>query len=150
MLQDKLDEETVRDIVREAVGIEQDFVTDALPVALIGMNQHSMSEYIEFVADTLLVALGYSKLYNTENPFSFMEQISLQGKTVGWCMFQMYLCGLFRLSVYACFCRISSRRGSVIMQRRVSRVERSVAKLRSTTTFDRWYSERRYDVHLQY
>lgn len=81
MLQDKLDEETVRDIVREAVSIEQDFVTDALPVALIGMNQHSMSEYIEFVADTLLVALGYSKLYNTENPFSFMEQISLQGKT---------------------------------------------------------------------
>ena len=83
MLQDKLAEETVRDIVREAVSIEQDFVTDALPVALIGMNQHSMSEYIEFVADTLLVALGYSKLYNTENPFAFMEQISLQGKTVG-------------------------------------------------------------------
>ena len=81
MLQDKLAEETVRDIVREAVSIEQDFVTDALPVALIGMNQHSMSEYIEFVADTLLVALGYSKLYNTENPFAFMEQISLQGKT---------------------------------------------------------------------
>ena len=81
MLQEKLDEDTVGDIVQEAVAIEQEFVCDALPVALIGMNQHSMSEYIEFVADTLLVALGYSKRYKTENPFAFMEQISLQGKT---------------------------------------------------------------------
>ncbi len=82
MLQEKLDEERVGKIVREAVEIEQEFVRDALPVALIGMNQQSMAEYIEFVADTLLVALGYSKIYDTQNPFAFMEQISLQGKTV--------------------------------------------------------------------
>ena len=81
MLQDRLDREKVETIVREAVEIEQEFVCDALPVALIGMNQHSMAQYIEFVADTLLIALGYSKIYNTQNPFDFMEQISLQGKT---------------------------------------------------------------------
>jgi ribonucleoside-diphosphate reductase beta chain len=81
MLQEKLDEERVTEIVREAVEIEQEFVRDALPVALIGMNQSSMAEYIEFVADTLLVALGCSKIYDTQNPFPFMEQISLQGKT---------------------------------------------------------------------
>ncbi len=82
MLQKQLDEVRVGQIVREAVAIEQEFVCDALPVALIGMNQHSMAEYIEFVADTLLVALGCSKIYDTQNPFPFMEQISLQGKTV--------------------------------------------------------------------
>ncbi len=82
MLQDKLDREKVETIVREAVEIEQEFVCDALPVALIGMNQHGMAQYIEFVADTLLIALGCSKIYNTQNPFDFMEQISLQGKTV--------------------------------------------------------------------
>lgn len=81
MLQDKLDQARVETIVREAVEIEKEFVCDALPVALIGMNQHSMAEYIEFVADTLLVALGCSKIYDTQNPFPFMEQISLQGKT---------------------------------------------------------------------
>ena len=81
MLQEKLDEERVTEIVREAVEIEQEFVRDALPVALIGMNQQSMAEYIEFVADTLLVALGCSKIYDTQNPFPFMEQISLQGKS---------------------------------------------------------------------
>merc|ERR1712037_548959 len=60
---------------------EKEFVTDALPCALIGMNSRMMSQYIEFVADRLLVALGVDKLYNATNPFEWMELISLQGKT---------------------------------------------------------------------
>lgn len=72
---------TVRQIVTEAVIIEQEFLTEALPVGLIGMNCTMMSNYIEFVADRLLVALGQPKHYNTENPFDFMDLISLQGKT---------------------------------------------------------------------
>ncbi|WP_324674361.1 ribonucleoside-diphosphate reductase small subunit [Hymenobacter sp. GOD-10R] len=77
----KLPEARVQEIIRDAVMIEQEFVTDALPVNLIGMNAVTMSQYIEFVADRLLVALGYSKIYNSTNPFDFMEMISLQGKT---------------------------------------------------------------------
>ena len=80
-LQNKLPEERVHSIIRDAVTIEQEFVTDALPVNLIGMNANSMSQYIEFVADRLLDSLGYSKIYNATNPFDFMEMISLQGKT---------------------------------------------------------------------
>lgn len=80
-LQNKLPEERVHGIIRDAVTIEQEFVTDALPVNLIGMNATSMSQYIEFVADRLLDSLGYSKIYNATNPFDFMEMISLQGKT---------------------------------------------------------------------
>jgi ribonucleoside-diphosphate reductase subunit M2 len=67
-------------IIREAVSIEQEFLTDALPVSLIGMNAKLMCQYIEFVADRLLVALGNEKEYNVSNPFDFMEMISLQGK----------------------------------------------------------------------
>ncbi|GGC62790.1 ribonucleoside-diphosphate reductase [Pedobacter quisquiliarum] len=81
MLENKLSEEAVQGIIRDAVEIEKEFVTDALPVALIGMNAKLMSQYIEFVADRWLVELGYSKIYNTTNPFDFMEMISLQGKT---------------------------------------------------------------------
>ncbi|WP_205503614.1 ribonucleoside-diphosphate reductase small subunit [Rufibacter psychrotolerans] len=81
MLQNKLSEERVHTIIRDAVSIEQEFVTDALPVDLIGMNAKLMTQYIEFVADRLLVALGYSKIYHASNPFDFMEMISLQGKT---------------------------------------------------------------------
>lgn len=77
----KLDVEVLRGIVRSAVAIEQEFVCDAIPVALIGMNADLMARYIEFVADRLLVALGHDKLYRTENPFDFMTQISLIGKT---------------------------------------------------------------------
>jgi ribonucleoside-diphosphate reductase beta chain len=77
----KLPEERVRQIITDAVDIEKDFVTDALPVKLIGMNADLMSQYIEFVADRLLVELGCSKVYNASNPFDFMEMISLQGKT---------------------------------------------------------------------
>jgi ribonucleoside-diphosphate reductase beta chain len=80
-LQNKLSQERVHSIISDAVRIEQEFVTDALPVNLIGMNAKAMSEYIEFVADRLLVSLGYSKIYNSANPFDFMEMISLQGKT---------------------------------------------------------------------
>ncbi|RAU84328.1 ribonucleoside-diphosphate reductase small subunit [Pontibacter arcticus] len=81
MLQNKLSEARVHEIIRDAVTIEQEFVTDALPVDLIGMNAKLMSQYIEFVADRLLGELGYSKIYNSANPFDFMEMISLQGKT---------------------------------------------------------------------
>ncbi|QHL88004.1 ribonucleoside-diphosphate reductase [Nibribacter ruber] len=81
MLVNKLPEERVHSIIRDAVSIEQEFVTDALPVDLIGMNAKLMSQYIEFVADRLLVSLGCSKIYNSANPFDFMELISLQGKT---------------------------------------------------------------------
>jgi ribonucleoside-diphosphate reductase beta chain len=65
----------------DAVEIEKEFVTDALPVKLIGMNSDLMSQYIEFVADRLLVELGNDRVYNTTNPFDFMEMISIQGKT---------------------------------------------------------------------
>lgn len=80
-LVNKLSKERVYEIITDAVSIEQEFVTDALPVNLIGMNAKLMSQYIEFVADRLLVALGYPKYYNSSNPFDFMEMISLQGKT---------------------------------------------------------------------
>jgi ribonucleoside-diphosphate reductase subunit M2 len=73
--------EQVERIITEAVKIEQEFLTDALPVALLGMNSKLMCQYIEFVADRLLVALGNKKFYNATNPFDFMENISLAGKT---------------------------------------------------------------------
>ena len=81
MLVNKLPEDRIHAIVREAVAIEHEFVCDALPVDLIGMNSGLMSRYIEFVADRLLVALGCGKAYDAANPFDFMEMISLQGKT---------------------------------------------------------------------
>lgn len=69
------------DIIKNAVEIEKEFVTDALPVKLIGMNSDLMCQYIEFVADRLLVELGCEKVWNSTNPFDFMDMISLQGKT---------------------------------------------------------------------
>ena len=80
-LRNKLPQSTVVKIIEDAVNIEKEFVTDALPVNLIGMNSELMCQYIEFVADRLLVELGCPKLYNSANPFDFMEMISLQGKT---------------------------------------------------------------------
>ncbi|MCD9015932.1 ribonucleotide-diphosphate reductase subunit beta [Parachryseolinea silvisoli] len=77
----KLPEQTVTDIIRDAVAIEKEFVTDALPVNLIGMNAVQMCQYIEFVADRLLDELGCKKIYNATNPFDFMDMISLRGKT---------------------------------------------------------------------
>jgi len=81
MLENKLSQEQVHTIIRDAVSIEKEFIIDALPVALIGMNSKLMAEYIEFVADRWLSELGYAKIFNTANPFDFMEMISLQGKT---------------------------------------------------------------------
>lgn len=80
-LTDKLPKDRVRQIIIDAVEIEKEFVTDALPVRLIGMNADLMKQYIEFVADRLLVELGCEKEFGSSNPFSFMEMISLQGKT---------------------------------------------------------------------
>src|ERR1700712_3458802 len=77
----KLSEEQVHGIIRDAVEIEKEFITEALPVALIGMNAKLMEQYIEFVADRWLAELGYPKMFNATNPFDFMEMISLQGKT---------------------------------------------------------------------
>ncbi len=77
----KLPEETIHSIIKDAVEIEKEFVTDALPVKLIGMNADLMCQYIEFVADRLLGELGCSKIFGATNPFDFMDMISLQGKT---------------------------------------------------------------------
>ncbi len=80
-LENKLNPEQVAEIIINAVEIEKEFVSDALPVRLIGMNAHLMCQYIEFVADRLLLSLGCAKHFNVTNPFDFMELISLQGKT---------------------------------------------------------------------
>jgi ribonucleoside-diphosphate reductase beta chain len=80
-LKHKLPVATVQSVIRNAVEIEHEFVRDALPVKLIGMNADLMCQYISFVADRLLVALGCPKIYNVTNPFDFMELISMQGKT---------------------------------------------------------------------
>ena len=77
----RLPQDTVRKILCDAVEIEKEFVTEALPVRLIGMNANSMCQYIEYVADRLLVALGCPKVYKANNPFDFMDMISLPGKT---------------------------------------------------------------------
>ena len=80
-VEEKLSKEKVQKIIVDAVDIEKEFVTDALPVRLIGMNAELMTQYIEFVADRLLVELGNDKVYNVSNPFDFMDMISIQGKT---------------------------------------------------------------------
>ncbi|MFQ3325401.1 MAG: ribonucleoside-diphosphate reductase beta chain [Salibacteraceae bacterium] len=80
-LVNKLPKSRVAKIISDAVDIEKEFVTDSLPVSLIGMNAKLMQQYIEFVADRLLTELGNDKIYNASNPFDFMEMISLQGKT---------------------------------------------------------------------
>lgn len=81
MLVDKPSKETVIEIIREAVELEKEFITDSLPCALIGMNQNLMKQYIEYVSDRLLLMLGIDKIFNVENPFDWMELISVQGKT---------------------------------------------------------------------
>ncbi|KAK4668847.1 Ribonucleotide-diphosphate reductase (RNR), small subunit [Podospora pseudoanserina] len=80
-LNNRPSKQLVEDIIRDAVSIEQEFLTEALPCALLGMNSNLMKQYIEFVADRLLVALGNDKIYRSTNPFDFMENISLGGKT---------------------------------------------------------------------
>ena len=81
MLENKLSDATIHEIVGDAVKHEKVFVTDSLPVGLIGMNAELMTQYIEFCADRLITQLGAPKLYNASNPFDFMTLISLQGKT---------------------------------------------------------------------
>jgi ribonucleotide reductase beta subunit family protein with ferritin-like domain len=80
-LQNKLTEKQIQQIIRDAVDIETEFICSALPCSLIGMNSRDMKAYIEFVADRLSVQLGCRKIYNSQNPFDFMELISLEGKT---------------------------------------------------------------------
>lgn len=80
-IKNKMSVEQVHEIITDAVKIEKEFITDALPVSLIGMNANLMGQYIEYVADHWLQKLGYAKIYNAINPFDFMELISLQGKT---------------------------------------------------------------------
>lgn len=80
-LQQKLDKSVVREIIESAVEKETAFICDALPCSLIGMNSRDMTQYIQFVADRLAVQLGIEKIYKTQNPFDFMELISLEGKT---------------------------------------------------------------------
>ena len=80
-LKNKTSRKKVYDLIKEAVEIEKEFICEALPCRLIGMNAEKMSQYIEFVADRLVVQLGYNKIYNSSNPFDFMEMISLEGKT---------------------------------------------------------------------
>lgn len=80
-LNHKPDPKLIERIITEAVAIEKEFLTDALPCALLGMNAKLMQQYIEFVADRLLLSMGNKRFYNSQNPFSFMENISLAGKT---------------------------------------------------------------------
>lgn len=77
----KVSKERIRTIIVDALNIEREFITESLPVSLIGMNAGLMTQYLEFVADRLLVELGCEREYNTANPFDFMDMISLQGKT---------------------------------------------------------------------
>ena len=80
-IENKISEKRIKEIICGALVIEKEFILEALPVRLIGMNSDLMSQYLEFVTDRLLVALGCSKVYNVENPFDFMQNIALQGKT---------------------------------------------------------------------
>ncbi|MBP6127457.1 ribonucleotide-diphosphate reductase subunit beta [Flavobacterium sp.] len=80
-LVNKVSKDRIRTIIVDALNIEREFITESLPVSLIGMNAGLMTQYLEFVADRLLVELGCDREYNTSNPFDFMDMISLQGKT---------------------------------------------------------------------
>lgn len=81
MLQNKLEQRTIHEIVKEAVEIEMEFICESIPCNLLGMNSELMSQYIQFVADRLLVQLGYDTIYNVTNPFHFMDRINLSNKT---------------------------------------------------------------------
>ena len=81
MLKHKPSKEVVLEIIKEAVELEKEFITESLPCDLIGMNKNLMKQYIEYVSDRLLLMLGLEKIYNTSNPFQWMELISIQGKT---------------------------------------------------------------------
>jgi len=81
MIKNKLDQEIIHEMFKEAVEIEKEFICESLPCSLLGMNNESMTEYIQFVADRLLLQLNYEKIWGTTNPFDFMESISMEGKT---------------------------------------------------------------------
>ena len=78
MLQNKLSKETIEEIVKESVEIDKEFIIDSIPCRLIGMNSDLMSQYIEFVADRLVVQLGYDKIYNSKNPFDFWKCFNIK------------------------------------------------------------------------
>jgi len=80
-IENKISHERIKEIICGALEIEKEFILEALPVRLIGMNSELMAQYLEFVTDRLLVSLGVPKVYNSENPFDFMQNIALQGKT---------------------------------------------------------------------
>ena len=80
-LVNKVPQDRVYEIVKEAVEIEEEFICDSLPCKLIGMNSDLMRQYIKYVADRLLVQLGFDKIYNTDNPFDFMKMMNLDGKS---------------------------------------------------------------------
>lgn len=80
-LVNRVPKERIRDIILDALNIEREFITESLPVSLIGMNSKLMTQYLEFVTDRLLVELELEKEFNVTNPFDFMDMISLQGKT---------------------------------------------------------------------
>ena len=80
-LQEKLSEKEIREVIEKAVAIETEFICESLPCSLIGMNAHDMTQYIQFVADRLAVQFGIPKIWRVQNPFDFMEMISLEGKT---------------------------------------------------------------------
>ena len=79
-LQKKLSKKRIYEIIQEAVDIEKEFITEAIPCRMIGMNATLMTQYIEFVADRLCIQLGYDKIFNSQNPFDFMELISVETK----------------------------------------------------------------------
>ena len=81
MIKNKLDEATVHQIMKEAVDVEKNFIIESIPCSLLGINAELMSTYIEFVADRLLIQLGYEKIWHAGNPFPFMERISIETKT---------------------------------------------------------------------
>lgn len=80
-ISNRLPSSVVNDIIREAIDIEKEFIMEALPVELIGINSELMGQYLEFVADRLLLELRYERIYQTQNPFEWMDMISVQGKT---------------------------------------------------------------------
>jgi ribonucleotide reductase beta subunit family protein with ferritin-like domain len=81
MIKNRVPEKDIHLMFKDAVMIETEFICDSLPCALLGINQDSMTIYIQYVADRLLVELGYNKIWNVKNPFDFMEKISMEGKT---------------------------------------------------------------------
>jgi ribonucleotide reductase beta subunit family protein with ferritin-like domain len=81
MLKNKPSKEIILTIIKDAVELEKEFITESLPCDLIGMNKNLMKQYIEYVSDRLLLMLGLEKEYNSSNPFEWMEMISVQGKT---------------------------------------------------------------------